>query len=293
LRYVNLSATKNEEGIGGMRLMRIVWFVIAFFVFLGPAAPVAFSEEVARVDDIVIQDSDLKNQITYRPKWYFSNPRDRKIDPNRLLDKLIDEILTAREAKKLKIDETEEYNYRLEAVKTELLVNIYLKKLYKEKNTEANQREYYQANASKYSSPEQVKVAVISVASEEEAEDVLEKAKGGEDFAELAKKYSTDPRAQGGGDLGFRSKDRLDKPFSDVAFAMNKGEIRGPIGHRGAYHIIKLIDRKDEEPIPFENIRNRVSNDYGRKLRSDDFTRLRNAAEIHIDEKALKNVRFF
>jgi peptidyl-prolyl cis-trans isomerase C len=278
-----------------MRLMRIPWFAIACFVFLGPAAPAAFSEEVARVDDVVIQDSDLKHQIAYRPKWYFSNPRDRKIDPDRLLDKLINEILTAREAKKLEIDETEEYKHRLEAVKRELLVNIYLKKLYKEKNTEANHRKHHQAkaNASKYSSPEQVKVAVISVESEEEAEDILEKAKGGEDFAELAKKYSVGPEAERGGDLGFRSKDRLDKPFSDVAFAMKKGEIRRPVRHRGAYHIIKLIDRKNGELIPFEKIRTRVSNDYGRTLRSDEFARLRNAAEIHIDEKALKNVRFF
>ena len=61
-----------------------------------------------------------------------------------------------------------------------------------------------------------------------QAESVLAEARSGKDFAELAKKYSTDSTAADGGELGFIQKKDFPGPFGDALFAMKVGEIAGP-----------------------------------------------------------------
>ncbi len=81
---------------------------------------------------------------------------------------------------------------------------------------------------------------------EEEALDVLERAKNGEDFAELAKTYSADNSAENGGDLNFFKRGAMVKPFEDAAFSAKVGEVVGPVYTQFGIHIIKVTDRKRE-----------------------------------------------
>ncbi len=80
------------------------------------------------------------------------------------------------------------------------------------------------------------------------AKSILSRAKRGEDFAELARKYSED-KASGvnGGDLGYFGKGTMVKPFEDAVFSANPGEIVGPIETQFGYHIIKVFERKSDE----------------------------------------------
>lgn len=71
--------------------------------------------------------------------------------------------------------------------------------------------------------------------------------KAGEDFAELAKKYSDDPAsATYGGDLGFISRGGFIKEFEEVAFSLNINEVSEVVKTEFGYHIIQLLDRKGE-----------------------------------------------
>ena len=74
----------------------------------------------------------------------------------------------------------------------------------------------------------------------QKALDTLKMAREGEDFAELARKYSEGPSKDRGGYLGAFKKDAMVQPFAEKAFSMSAGEISEPVRTQFGWHIIKV-----------------------------------------------------
>src|SRR5439155_20416340 len=77
---------------------------------------------------------------------------------------------------------------------------------------------------------------------EAKARDVLKRAKSGEDFAALARKYSEDSSASKGGDLGCFPRGQMVKEFEDSAFSLTAGGVSDLVRSRFGFHIIKVKD---------------------------------------------------
>jgi peptidyl-prolyl cis-trans isomerase D len=91
------------------------------------------------------------------------------------------------------------------------------------------------------------------------AEEILEKVKAGEDFSELAKKYSQDTgSANRGGDLGYFERGVMVKPFEEVAFSLTKGEVSALVETTYGFHIIKVEDIKEARTLPIEEVAEKI-----------------------------------
>ena len=81
------------------------------------------------------------------------------------------------------------------------------------------------------------------------AEGVLQESRAGKDFAELAKKYSEDPSAARGGDIGWIARGQMVAPLEQVVFGLKKGELSAAVESPLGYHIFKVEEVKEEKKV--------------------------------------------
>jgi hypothetical protein len=100
--------------------MKVLCYNMCILAFLILSSSYALSEELARVNEIVIKDSDFVKRVKSL------SSRQRAMPKKVLLYKLIEEELLQDQAKRLKIDTTDEYKSRLERAKRRIMINMYI-----------------------------------------------------------------------------------------------------------------------------------------------------------------------
>ncbi len=94
-------------------------------------------------------------------------------------------------------------------------------------------------------------------------------------FAEYAKQYSEDPSsASKGGDLGFFSKEEMVPEFSKAAFETKPGNLSDIVKTEFGYHIIKVVDRKEEGITPLDEIKPHIERYLDGKRKMETFSKL-------------------
>lgn len=136
---------------------------------------------------------------------------------------------------------------------------------------EARVKQLYENNIQQYTTPEQRHArhilfrvsetddAQVRADKKTKADEILELAKAGEDFAELAKKHSEGPTGPTGGDLGFFNKGSMVKQFDDAVFLMQPGEISEVVETVFGYHIILLEEVRPEAVKSLEEVRDEIA----------------------------------
>ncbi len=178
-------------------------------------------------------------------------------------------------------------------------------------------QEYYDDHPNEFQNPKTVEARHILIEVGQDAnteketeakkriEDILQKARAGQDFAELAKQYSEGPSKDSGGYLGTFKREAMVKPFTDKAFSMNSGEISDPVRTRFGWHLIKVEKVNEATTTPLtgakDDIRKKLADEGAKQLAYDAAESVFDAAfegrplnEIAVDQKlALNTTDFF
>src|SRR5262245_43042540 len=126
--------------------------------------------------------------------------------------------------------------------------------------TEAEAKADYQKNRAQHERPPSVTLREIVVTGEDDtarvkAEDLARRARGGEDFSDLARANSSAGSATAGGELGQVSRGDLAPDLAKVVFALPKGDITDPIKVEKGFRILKVEDRFEGGVVPFDQVK--------------------------------------
>ncbi|MGO7427086.1 peptidylprolyl isomerase, partial [Rhizobium ruizarguesonis] len=157
------------------------------------------------------------------------------------------------------LDQTDEFKKRMQYLTDRELHNAYFKKHVVDIVTPDEVKARYDKEVAALPKQEEVHARHILVKTEDEAKDIIKQLDAGKDFAELAKEKSTDPNKSEGGDLGYFSRGRMVKEFEDAAFALEKGTYsKTPVKTDFGFHVIKVEDKRDAPPPPFDQVQDQV-----------------------------------
>jgi peptidyl-prolyl cis-trans isomerase C len=154
-------------------------------------------------------------------------------------------------------------------IRRSLAIGALIRKEFEEKTlvSEAESKQYYTDHPEAFRQPEQIRASHILVKVEEGSDDavkaeakkraeaLLARVKKGEDFAAVAKEASECPSAAQGGDLGFFSRGRMVPAFEASAFTLEPGQTSGLVETEFGYHILKLMEKKPESVMSFDEVR--------------------------------------
>lgn len=208
-----------------------------------------------------------------------------------VVEYLIERHLLAQTAVKEGVEKTAEYKRRLAFYQAKALRDAFFEEKIEPTVTEEEIREIYDDEAAKVNEIERVHARHILVDSEEQAAELKARIDAGEDFATLAQEFSKDGSAQYGGDLGFFAADEMVKPFSDVAFALEPGQVSDPVQTQFGWHLIKVEERKQGGAEPYDKVKNGLKMIVLRRKVQDMVNELRVDGEVELVDEDLKKLQ--
>ena len=218
-------------------------------------------KEITGVDYNLFLDS-LNPQI----KQYFAGE-----DMNKeIINELIYQALLYEDAIAKGMDKDEEFLQVVEKTKESMLKNYALGKLLATVDvTEDEVKKFYEENKEAFKEKESANASHILVSEEDKAREIYEKVKDGEDFETLAKKNSTCPSKEKGGDLGTFTRGQMVKEFEDAVFENEVGTVTEPVKTQFGYHIIKINEKNEGRDLEFDEVKDKIFSQLKRQKEQD------------------------
>jgi peptidyl-prolyl cis-trans isomerase SurA len=132
-------------------------------------------------------------------------------------------------------------------------------------------KKYYDAHQQEFVRPEQVVLAEIFLSTdgkspeemssiEKKADDLRNRVVKGEDFNEMAKRFSEGSTAKDGGYLGTFESGQLSKQLEDVVFKMDKGQMTDVIQTKTGFEVLKVEAHYEAGLQPLDKVENEIMN---------------------------------
>ena len=278
------------------------------------AAPTWNGPVVARGDGVVITADEVRARLDEQPpsvRHAFQRPEGKR----KFLDDVIRFEVLARAAAQEGLADDPEVQFALKKA----LIARYRKKLLQQgagaaSVPEAEARKFYDEHHDDFARPLQLHAALILVSTE--ADQAARGAKAGEArrlldgilaaeptnpsaFADAARRRSDDAETKPlGGDLGFRTREELDrfgKEVTEEALKLEPNQTsRQVVETPRGFFLVRLLDRQPEQVRRFDDARPQIAARLAEQRKDADFEarlrRLRDAASVTVDEAALDRI---
>lgn len=273
-----------------MRLSQIIATLLLSSISFLPmhvAAQETDDPVVATVGGVEIRTSELQMaEADLDPQFESLPAEQRRVAA---LAAVIDIKALARKAEAEDLDETESFKRLMAFQRDRALHNALFRSGVVESITEEDVRARYDKEVAATPAEEEISARHILVETEEAAKALIAELDGGADFAELAKANSTGPSAANGGDLGYFTKGRMVPEFEAAAFALEQGAYaKEPVQTQFGWHVIKVEDRREASPPPFEQVADQFRQLVLRERYGDLIREARGAVEIEVLDENLK-----
>lgn len=186
-----------------------------------------------------------------------------------------------------------DYEKWKEGLKRQLLVNKIMGKA-SENITPVTFQEiktYFDTHRNEFTRPEMVKFSQIVTRTRDEAEDIQRRLKKGESLDELAKKYSTTPEAENGGEVGWVSKGELHESIEKAIFTLPIGRISRVTKTPYGYHIFKVQSKRPKGFKGLSEAMNEIESELFRQKQEAFHERwliqLKGLFPVHVNKEAL------
>ena len=189
-----------------------------------------------------------------------------------------------------------EHEERLRAFTDSLLVITYLNDVIAPsvKVSDADISDFYEQNKTRYVGSDQYKVASLTRILREEIDADFQLAVNGTDFAWLAKRNSIDPYKEQGGERNWEHAGTFPEHLRAELDSLPIGGVTQPSAVDEGFAILRLVDRKEGELLPFEQVEARIRSALEQQKQFEAIDAaiqdLRASAEIHIDEQVLQEL---
>ena len=223
-------------------------------------APERGDRATAKVDGKTVWSSDVKREAVAQGLIGQGEPLDASSDLfRRVLDEVVDQRLLAAEAVRRKLDKDPVAQRRLAAARDRVLGDMLVERVVSDAVDDNAVKGLYQEQLKLAKRSEEIRARQIVVPSAADAEAVRKLLATGASFEALAMERSTDAATRfNGGDLGYFTVDVMPEAYEAALKTAKPGQIVGPFQVDNGFALLKVEDRRDEQPITLEAARPQI-----------------------------------
>ena len=226
----------------------------------GDAAPEADDIVVARVEGQTIWSSDVKREAVAQGLIGENEPLEASTDLfRRVLDEVVDQRLLAAEAERRGLDDSPLAQRRLEATRQRILADLLVEAEVDRSVSDQAVTTLYQEQLRQAQSTEEYRIRLILTRTRADADAVMGVLGQGSAFEAVARERSIDEATRfSGGDLGYSALDVLPQAYANALRDKPSGSLVGPFETEGGWAVLKVEDRRREEPPTLEQARPQI-----------------------------------
>ena len=176
-------------------------------------------------------------------------------------------------------------NFLRESIYKEEILKKFKKEKIETNLSEEELKEYYKKNRYKFKEPEKIIAKIIYIRNDptdpegkskakKRIEEAYQKVKDGENFSDVAAKYSTAMSRIKGGDLGYIHKGMLEPAVEEKAFSMDANTVSEIIEEDVGFFIVKVEEKVKSNQLSFDTVKKGLAKDLKKKIEEEKKVKL-------------------